>query len=232
MTDIVDTHLVQTESIRVQRTARIAMLGRMAKDVRELWYVLHGYGSLATEFIGNFLSIDDGTRLIVAPEALSRFYNESVETRVRNKNANATVGASWMTKEQRDAEIEDYIAYLGLVHRDMHTRAGGEVKITVLGFSQGAAAASRWVASGGVNADRLVIWGSSIAPELDIARPNTALRKPETVFVIGDKDIFATPKIVEKEFARLRAANFPFRFVSFKGGHRLDDATLVALSTP
>ena len=230
MTDIVETHLVQTESIKVQRTARIAMLGGTAKDVRELWYVLHGYGGLATEFIGNFVSIDDGTRLIVAPEALSRFYNESVETRVRNKNANATVGASWMTKEQRDTEIEDYIAYLDVMHRDMHSRAGGGVKITVLGFSQGAAAASRWVAAGGVNADRLVIWGSSIAPELDIANPNTALRKPETIFVIGDKDVFATPKIVEKEFARLRAADFPFRSMSFTGGHRMDDDMLRLLA--
>ena len=44
MTDIVEPHRVQTESIRVHRTARIATLGGTANDVREFWYVLHGYG--------------------------------------------------------------------------------------------------------------------------------------------------------------------------------------------
>jgi hypothetical protein len=50
------------------------------------------------------------------------------------------------------------------------------------------------------------------------------------VFVVGKADIFITPKIVQKELDRLRAADFPFRFVSFDGGHRLDDDTLCALA--
>jgi predicted esterase len=226
-----ESHRIETESIPVQRTARVATLGPHA-GARELWYVLHGYGALARDFIADFAPVDDGTRLIVAPEALSRFYEEDVQTRVRNKNANAKVGASWMTKEARDSEIEDYIAYLDTVHRTMRARAGAgpdSPKITVLGFSQGAAAASRWVASGSVNAARLVTWGSSIAPELDITSPGSALRKPEMVIVIGTTDIFATPKVVESEVARLRAADFPFRFMSFQGGHRMDDDALRAL---
>jgi predicted esterase len=225
-----DTHLLTTESVTVQRTATVALLGSQASGVRELWYVLHGYGSLATDFLGDFVAIDDGARWIVAPEALSRFYLEDVQTRVRNKNANAKIGASWMTKHERESEIEDYIAYLNTVHRVMHTRAGGQAKVTVLGFSQGAAAASRWVASGGVNAARLVIWGSSIAPEIDLATAGSPIRAPETVMVVGTKDVFATPKVVEAEFARMRAANFPFRSLSFEGGHRMDDDTLRALA--
>jgi predicted esterase len=226
------THLLTTHSVPVQRTARIAVLGSGAPDVRELWYVLHGYGSLATDFLGDFVAIDDGTRMIVAPEALSRFYLEDVQTRVRNRNANAKIGASWMTKHERDAEIEDYIAYLNTVHRDMHAQAGGQAKVTVLGFSQGAAAASRWVAAGGVNAARLVIWGSSIAPDIDLAAAGSAIRRPETVIVTGTRDQFATAKIIDAEFARMRAANFPFRSVSFDGGHRMDHDTLRALTQP
>jgi hypothetical protein len=49
------------------------------------------------------------------------------------------------------------------------------------------------------------------------------------VLVIGTTDAYATPKIVARERARLHAADFPFRFVSFTGGHRLDDDTLQAL---
>ena len=214
----------------MRRTARLALLGPEAPPVRELWYVFHGYGSLAAPFLEDFRVIDDGTRLFVAPEALSRYYEGEVQARLHRE---ARVGASWMTRESRESEIADYIAYFDRVHRSMLARLGGAAvppTVTVLGFSQGAAAASRWVASGGVDAARLVIWGSAIAPELELAAAGSPLRKAETVIVIGTKDQFATPKVVEKELARLRAANFPFRFVSFTGGHRLDDDTLRALA--
>jgi predicted esterase len=222
---------IETESITVQRTARIATFGPDGPGARELWYVMHGYGGLAEPFLEDFAVIDDGTRIVVAPEALSRFYEGDVQSRIGHKDAK--IGASWMTREARDAEIADYIAYFNTVHQLMLARLGVHAsvpKVTVLGFSQGAAAASRWVASGSVDAARLVIWGSSLAPELDIESAGTPLRKAETVIVIGTTDVFATPKIVERERARLNAANFPFRFVSFQGGHRIDDDTLRALA--
>jgi predicted esterase len=191
---------------------------------------MHGYGQLAAPFIESFRAVDDGTRLIVAPEALSRFYEGDAKARLHK---DASVGASWMTRDERLSEIEDYLAYFDTVHRSMLARlgAGGrDLKITVLGFSQGAAAAARWVASGRVKAARLVVWGSSLPPELDLGDANSALRRAETIVVIGTTDVFATPKVVEMELSRLRAANFPFRLVSFDGGHRLDDDTLRSLA--
>ena len=205
------------------------MLGPEGPGVREVWYVLHGYGQLTAPFLEDFRAVDDGTRLIVAPEALSRFYEGDVQARFHK---DAKVGASWMTREERESEIADYLAYLDTVHQSIVTRLGGAKQapvVTVLGFSQGGAAAARWVASGRVNAARLVVWGSSLAPELDLTDAGAALRRAETVLVIGTTDVFATPKVVEKELARLRAANFPFRSVSFSGGHRMDDDTLRAL---
>ncbi len=231
MSERSEARIIRTESISVRRTARLALLGPETPDVRELWYFMHGYGYLAAPSLEDFRVIDDGSRLIVAPEALSRFYEERAERRVGSKEAK--VGASWMTREERESEITDYIAYFNTVHVSMLSRLGSAnaaPRITVVGFSQGAAAASRWVASGGVNADRLVVWGSSIAPEIDLVTAGTPIRRAETVIVIGTKDIFATPKVVEKENARLLAANFPSRFVSFTGGHRLDDDTLRALA--
>jgi predicted esterase len=225
-----DLRAIRTVSIAVTRSARLAMLGPEGPGLRELWYVLHGYGQLATPFLGDFRAIDDGSRLIVAPEALSRFYEGDVQTRLHR---DAKVGASWMTREDRESEIADYIAYLDTVHQSILTRLGGAdhaPEVTVLGFSQGAATAARWVASGRVNAARLVVWGSQLPPELDLADPGAPLRRAETVLVMGTTDVFATPKLVEKETARLRAANYPFRFVSFNGGHRMDDDTLRALA--
>jgi predicted esterase len=217
---------IRSVSIAVKRSARLALLGPESAGVRELWYVLHGYGQLAASFLDDFRAIDDGSRLIVAPEALSRFYEGDAVSRLHR---DANVGASWMTREDRESEISDYVAYLDTVHRTLLPRlsaAGEPPAVTVLGFSQGGAAAVRWVAAGNVKPKRLLVWGSQVPPEIDLADPGSPLRKAETSLVIGTTDIFATPKVVEKERARLEAANFPYRFVSFIGGHRIDDDTL------
>jgi predicted esterase len=205
--------------------------GPALEGVREIWYVLHGYGMRAAPFLDGCRAIDDGTRLLVAPEALSRYYEGSLNA---VSHRTAPVGASWMTRDEREHEISDYIAYLDDVHATLIASRLGRAKpaITVLGFSQGGATAARWVASGRVPAARLVIWGSGLAPELDIAAPDTPLRRAETVFVVGTTDIYITSKIVDQELGRLCAAGFPFRLVSFDGGHRLDDATLQALAGP
>ena len=219
---------VRLVPVAVQRTARVAMLGPATAGIRELWYVLHGYGQLAAEFIESCRALDDGTRLIVAPEALSRFYDGDVQARMHK---DARVGASWMTREDRESEISDYLGYLDTLHAAMLASIGATAtpSVTVLGFSQGGATAARWVASGRVNAARLVVWGSLFPPELDLADPAAPIRRAAVTQVVGTKDIFATPKIVAKETARLRDAGLPYRFVTFEGGHRLDDDTLRAL---
>ncbi|HVT39174.1 MAG TPA: hypothetical protein VHE78_09010 [Gemmatimonadaceae bacterium] len=226
-----DASGIRTETLEVRRTARVAMLGPAGpalRGVRELWYVLHGYGMRAVPFLENCRAVEDGSRLLVAPEGLSRFYEGDLNTL---SHRTAPVGASWMTRDEREYEIADYLHYLDDLHATVMASLGGASPvITVLGFSQGGATGARWVANGRVPAERLILWGSGLAPELDIAGRDTPLRRAEMVFVVGKTDIYITPKIVQKEVERLRAAGFPFRFVSFDGGHRLDDATLRALA--
>jgi predicted esterase len=224
---------IRTESLEVRRTALVAMLCPQRSDpssVRELWYVLHGYAMRAAPFLEGFRAIADQTRLLVAPEALSRFYDGTLSP---GAHRNAPVAASWMTRDERDSEIADYLAYLDTVHATIASRLdGAKPTVTVLGFSQGGATAARWVASGRVPADRLVVWGSAMAPELDVTTPGTPLRRPETVLVVGSADGYITPKLVAGESERLRAAHFPFRLLSFDGGHRLDDGVLRQLTSP
>ncbi len=65
---------MQEHHISVTRTARYYTLGEISRGVAEVWFVCHGYGQLAERFIRHFAALDDGTRLVVAPEALGRFY--------------------------------------------------------------------------------------------------------------------------------------------------------------
>jgi len=228
---------VRVETFVTARTARVAMLGPESGEVKELWYALHGYSELAPAFLDRLRAIDDGTRLIVAPEALSRFYEGRIED--RGGNPDAPVGASWMTREARELEIADYLAYLDGVHAMVRQRLAGSVPagtaaltpaVTVLGFSQGGSTGARWVASGSVSAARHVLWGSSMPPEIDLVTAGTPIRAAETGGGEGARDIYATPKVVARENGRLDAAGFPYRFVSFDGGHRLDDDVLRAIA--
>ena len=217
MTEVPD---VRTLALPVTRTARVALLGPATPAIPELWFVLHGYSQLAATFIEDFRAIDDGTRLIVAPEALSRFYDGALSA---ESHRNGKVGASWMTKESRETEISDYLGYLNAVRDHVMGMLGGATpRVTVLGFSQGGSTASRWVAEGKVTASRLIVWGSSLPMDVDISSPTAPLRRVNLELVIGSRDQFATPPLVAKETARLNAAGYPFTFRGFDGGHRLD----------
>ena len=50
------------------RTARYYSLGEPGPATRQLWVVCHGYGQLAGRFLRHFEPLDDGARVIVAPE--------------------------------------------------------------------------------------------------------------------------------------------------------------------
>jgi len=193
-----------------------------------VWFVLHGFGQLAGYFIRDFAPLDDGTRLIVAPEALSRFYlGES--TGATSKNAR--VGATWMTREDRLTEIADYVAYLDALYAQVFALVDrARVRVVALGFSQGVATACRWVARGSSRIDRLVLWGGLVPPEIDSARDATPLRTLRLTRVLGERDEFATPELVRAEDERLTAVGLDAPLLRFDGGHELHAPTLLALA--
>ena len=215
------------ERFSTRRTGRCAVRGpEDMAAVQELWIVLHGYGQLASRFVGGFGAIDDGSRLIVAPEALSRFYD--ARTPLASHIA-AEVGASWMTREDRADEIEDQAHWLAQVLETYRARVAVDAPLMVLGFSQGAAAASRWVARGGVAPAHLICWGASLAPELDLGA-GAPLAATRCTVVVGERDVFVSAEQIAVERARLDAARFTHAFEHFAGGHRLDDATLARVA--
>ena len=100
---------MQEHTLTVDFKARYYTLGQLNKDTRQIWFVFHGYGQLARYFIRKFAILTNQQILVIAPEGLSRFYIEKVESSGR---PNDRVGASWMTKENRTVDIENYLHYL------------------------------------------------------------------------------------------------------------------------
>ena len=197
--------------LAVPRTARYFTLGDPA--AAEVWFVLHGYGQLAARFLERFRALDDGRRLLVAPEGLSRFY-------LSEQPAERRVGATWMTREDRLNEIADYLRYLDALYAAVAPRGS----VHVLGFSQGASTAVRWVGLGAARVDRLIVWGGEIPPDLELADQGVAgrLRAARLALVYGRDDEYFPRKIVAATEERLAAAGIPYEAVSYDGGHEVD----------
>ncbi len=204
--------------ISVRRTARFYTLGAPGTHIKEIWFVCHGYGQLANFFLRHFDILDDGTRLIVAPEGLSRAYLENMSGRV---------GASWMTKEDRENEIADYTAYLNQVYDEiLQMVSPAKPKITLLGFSQGTATVCRWFDNGHVRADKLIIWAGLLPPDFNLEIHQQTFQRTKLFMVLGETDEYATPNHTNPQREALAQHRIPYQFLSFNGGHRLDSEIL------
>ena len=202
---------MQEHILKTSRTARYFTLGTPER-APDLWFVCHGYGQLAARFLERFRPLEVEQRCLIAPEGLSRFY-------LSENPAERRVGASWMTREDRLHEIEDYIRYLDTVYAAVAPKTA---KVTALGFSQGTATVCRWAAFGSSRIDRLILWGGEVPPDLDLTR----LKVPKLVLVYGTRDEFFTPKVVAVNEARLRENGISYELLAFDGGHTLDADTL------
>jgi len=198
--------------LTVPRTARYVTLGEV-EGAEEIWFLLHGYSMLASGFLSWFEPAARAGRLLVAPEGLSRAY--FVENGMRR------VGASWMTKEDREAEIEDYLRYLDLLADRLLAGVSERPRIEVHGFSQGTATACRWVAYGKHRVDRLALWGGGVPPDLDFTRFRSSLGAAPLVLLAGRRDRYVGEPEIERESARLREHGVPFELRRHEAGHRV-----------
>jgi predicted esterase len=212
---------VNDHHLAVRRAARFHTLG--VADAAEVWIVCHGYAQLARYFLRAFSAIDDGSRYIVAPEALNRYY---FETAPGVHAADARIAATWMTREDREHEIDDYIAYLDVLAA--HVVKSSATRVITLGFSQGAATVCRWAARGSAQIDHVILWGSGLPP--DVEPGPTALGAARLTIAIGDADTAVQPAEVDRQNTRLRAAGMTYDLVRYAGGHAVSADALSAIA--
>lgn len=205
------------------------MLGQPSPGIMDIWFCCHGYAQLASDFLKEFECIESPDRLIVVPEALSRFY---VPAGTGFHAADAKVGATWMTREDRDNEIVDYVNYLDRLYEDVMSQLdANKVRVNVLGFSQGGATVNRWLTRGKAKADRLIMWGSLLASDEDLNEAAEFFRTTALRIVYGTRDQFGNPEMMAGYEKLLKEKGIAYSLLTFDGGHRMDRETLKHLAS-
>lgn len=172
-------------------------------------FVLHGYGQLAREFIHEFEGLRENL-LIVAPEGMHRFYL---------KGTQGAIGASWMTREDRQSDIQDNMRWLEQLRE--HIRDTYAIRrFSVLGFSQGGATALRWsISCGGF--DSTVVWASQLPEELN---HQTLPKNQKYQFVIGSDDLYFPGEI--RDAAIQAYDSIGFEVIRYDGKHQIEQQIL------
>lgn len=209
---------MEEHCITTHYTARYYILGEQTDDPQqEVWLVLHGYGQLAQYFVRNFEPLLQEGVAVVAPEGLSLFYLQGTEGRV---------GATWMTREFREAAIQNYVAYLQQIYRML---ALENKRLVLFGFSQGCSTLVRWVVQQRVPFRKMVLWAGEFPPDVNPEVCRQTFTSQQLFYVYGDADPYITPERVVALRERFRTFHFDPEIIRFAGKHTIDTGVLQQL---
>jgi predicted esterase len=197
----------------VSKKAKISLYGN--PKAKTVWIALHGYGQLSNFFIRKFHTLDEEKNYVIAPEGLHRFYV---------KGTGGRVGASWMTKEERESDIQDYIKYLDQVYDEYGIEDYDQV--VLLGFSQGAATSARWMEFGKIKPSVYLHWAGVFPPDLDFDPKQNVFEESTNYYLVGTEDQFFNQEHIQTEIRNFKSKGIEIEYVSFGGTHNLDSTIL------
>ncbi len=176
------------KSINFQFQAQYSVSHEPTFKEKEIWLVLHGYGQLAEFFLRKFQGFDSADRLFIAPEGTNYGYLNGFAGRV---------GANWMTKHEREIAIQNNHNYLDLLMENLLSQYQDMPKINLLGFSQGAATATRWASRWNGQVYQLVLWAGGFAQDMVLEDAQEKFSKTKLTVVLGDQDEFITSESID-----------------------------------
>lgn len=195
-------------------------LNELTDKTKNIWLCCHGQGQLAEFFIKKFEILNPDENFIIAPQGISKYYLNGFTGRV---------GASWMTKEDRETEIENQQSLLKSIWQ---TEVGehGDRQIIFFGFSQGVATISRFVAFTKIPFHKMVLWSGGFAH--DVTKENFQhLSGQETIhYFTSEEDPFYKPEMIDQQRERVQSSmGIEPKVTFFDGGHKVIPELLTEL---
>ena len=208
--------------ITVSKKARYYQIGEASSKIKKVWIVLHGYAMLSEFFIKKFQDLDDGETLIIAPEALNRFYIDGSYNRV---------GASWMTKEERTTDIKENNDYLNSLAKEVLGQIGHDnFSLNILGFSQGGATACRWVFSSAMKVSNLILWAGDIPADTLTVENKEKWASINTHLIMGNQEYLIPEEMKIKFLKEIKNYGIDFSSTKYEGGHKIYPEVLLKFS--
>ena len=186
-------------------------LNTLSEKTKNVWFVCHGMGYLSRYFLKYFKDLDPDENYIIAPQAPNKYYLNPKFTHV---------GASWLTRENTQAEIENILNYLDAIWQA--EAVSNSKRIFILGYSQGVSIASRWVARRKINCDRLILLSGGIPKEL-IPEDFSFLNQTQITQCYGINDEYLNEERIAYERNRCEALfGDALEIIPFDGPHEVN----------
>jgi len=206
------------KQISIPKTHKYSQLGEFSKKTNTVWIVLHGYGMLSEFFIKKFECILNNNTVVIAPEGSNRFYLENNYYRV---------GASWMTKLDKEKDIEDNISFIQTLYSNIVDEIGhSNFKLNTLGFSQGGATLVRWIMSNNITIDSLILWGSDIPKDCLTEEKKSRWSSIDVKLVIGSQDEYINEENKQKVIDLINSYGLKYELVEYEGSHKIIEKEL------
>jgi predicted esterase len=204
--------------VKIEKTAHYFTQGEVNPKTKYLWFVTHGYGQLASNIIRKFEGFDEAEHIVVAPEALNRFYWDLRK---------GFVGACWMTKQDRLDEIDDYTHFLSQVFKEYTANLSPNCKVILFGFSQGCATQIRWILRAFPKFDHLIMWGGILPEDIDYQPFMPYFKDKKLYFVCGNDDEFLNEERINWNIDFAQKQGLDMRYHPFIGKHEILTDVLV-----
>jgi len=207
--------------LKVQKTARVVIEGANNPELKSVWLIAHGYGQLSTFFINKFEKLFAKENLFIVPEGLHRYYLNGFSGKI---------GASWMTREEREKDIEDYCNYMDVIYQNYISPLDKNIIVNALGFSQGGATICRWAAHTHNKIDNLIVWGSVIPPDMNWETDVQKLKTLNWHYVAGDNDELLSDKRRVEQLEILNKNGIKPNSIHYNGSHDILEEPLFLLN--
>lgn len=198
--------------VQYQHTNSYETLNELGPKTKNVWLVFHGIGFLSKYFLKYFEDLDSDQNYIIAPQAPSKYYLNGTYRHV---------GASWLTRVDREQETQNVLNYVGKVLESENIP--NHCQLIVFGFSQGVSIATRLLAKTNLKCSKLILYAGGIPDELKATDFERLITDATAVYsVVGTEDEYINTKRLEEETEKLgQLFQGTAKQITFNGGHEL-----------
>lgn len=207
--------------ISVQIQTPYLTSGQITEKTEYIWLVCHGFGQLAKYFGRRFDVFDLEKHFFIMPQGLSRFYiNEKYQD----------VGASWISKENREMDLENELNYLEKVFSAETKNVDlSKKKLILFGFSQGATMVARFAFYKKIPFDHLVLWAGGFPTEITKAQTEFTKADSDIHLIIGRQDHFYEHLRFDNQIKMASDHFKPPKTTIFEGKHEVKREVLYGI---